>query len=120
MHGIIVAAIAAVALALGPDPSAAELRVFVTNEKSDDVTVIAAATGDVLQTIAVGKRPRGVAGSPDGKRVYVSNSNSDTLSIIDAASLAVIATLPASRDPRASRSTGTARCSTWRRRTSPR
>jgi YVTN family beta-propeller protein len=64
MHGIIVAAIAAVALALGPDPSAAELRVFVTNEKSDDVTVIAAATGDVLKTIAVGKRPRGVAGSP--------------------------------------------------------
>ena len=40
-------------------PASAELRVFVTNEKSDDVTVIAASTGDVLKTIPVGKRPRG-------------------------------------------------------------
>ena len=76
MRGIIVAAIAAVALALGPDHSAAELRVFVTNEKSDDVTVIAAATGDVLKTIAVGKRPRGIQVSPDHKRVYVALSGS--------------------------------------------
>ena len=41
-------------------PSAAELRVFVTNEKSDDVTVIEAASGRVLATIPVGKRPRGI------------------------------------------------------------
>src|SRR5256884_2620857 len=77
----------------------AELRVFVTNEKSDDVTVIQADTGTVLKTLAVGKRPRGVTASADGKRVYVANSNSDSLSIIDAAGLTVIGTLPAGRDP---------------------
>src|SRR5262249_42591072 len=77
----------------------AELRIFVTNERSDDVTVIAADSGTVLKTIPVGKRPRGVTASADGKRVYVSNSNSDSLSIIDAAGLTVSASLPAGRDP---------------------
>jgi PQQ-dependent catabolism-associated beta-propeller protein len=77
----------------------AELRIFVTNERSDDVTVIAADSGNVLKTIAVGKRPRGVVASADGKRVYVANSNSDALSIIDAAALTVTATIPAGRDP---------------------
>ena len=38
-------------------PGAAELRVFVTNEKSNDVTVIDAASGAVLATIPVGQRP---------------------------------------------------------------
>ena len=77
----------------------AELRVFVTNEKSDDVTVIQADTGTVLKTIAVGKRPRGIAASADGRRVYVANSNSDSLSVIDAAALTVLSTTPAGRDP---------------------
>jgi PQQ-dependent catabolism-associated beta-propeller protein len=79
--------------------ASAELRVFVTNERSDDVTVIQADTGTVLKTIAVGKRPRGVAASPDGKRVYVANSNSDSLSVLDAASLTVISSFPVGRDP---------------------
>ncbi|HEY3100690.1 MAG TPA: cytochrome D1 domain-containing protein, partial [Methylomirabilota bacterium] len=77
----------------------AELRIFVTNERSDDVTVIAADSGIVLKTIAVGKRPRGIVASADGKRVYVANSNSDALSVIDAATLTVTGTIPAGRDP---------------------
>jgi PQQ-dependent catabolism-associated beta-propeller protein len=77
----------------------AELRIFVTNERSDDVTVIAADSGTVLKTIAVGKRPRGIVASADGKRVYVANSNSDALSVIDAATLTVTGTIPAGRDP---------------------
>jgi len=40
-----------------PADASAEVRVFVTNEKSDDVTVIDAATRAVVKTIAVGKRP---------------------------------------------------------------
>jgi PQQ-dependent catabolism-associated beta-propeller protein len=77
----------------------AELRIFVTNERSDDVTVIQAESGTVLKTLAVGKRPRGVTASADGKRVYVANSNSDSLSIIDAAGLSVINSFPAGKDP---------------------
>ena len=70
-------------LALLPAASeagAAELRVFVTNEKSNNVTVIEALSGKVLATIAVGQRPRGITASPDGRRVFVANSNSNNVS----------------------------------------
>jgi len=85
---------------LGPSALAtAEVRVFVTNEKSNDVTVIDAATRAVVKTVAVGQRPRGVTVSPDGRRVYVANSNSDSVSIIDARELTVLKTVPAGTDP---------------------
>src|SRR2546426_6956690 len=89
----------ATALVLGHAGADAETRVFVTNEKSDDVTVIDATTRKVVTTIPVGKRPRGVAVSPDGRRVYVTNSNSDSLSVIDTKSLAVLRTVPAGPRP---------------------
>src|SRR2546425_5131576 len=101
MRGLPLAApLLVAALVLGHARAGAEVRVFVTNEKSDNVTVIDAATRKVIQSIPVGKRPRGVAVSPDGRRVYVTNSNSDTLSVIDARSLAVLSTVPAGGDPR--------------------
>jgi len=77
----------------------AELRIFVTNERSDDVTVIQADSGTVLKTLAVGKRPRGVTASADGKRVYIANSNSDSISVVDAAGLSVLSSFPAGKDP---------------------
>jgi YVTN family beta-propeller protein len=49
-------------------------QVYVSNEKSGDVTVIDGADFSVLATIAVGKRPRGIHASPDGKTVYVALS----------------------------------------------
>jgi YVTN family beta-propeller protein len=77
----------------------AEVRVFVTNEKSNGVTVIDAVPRSVVKTIALGQRPRGVAVSPDGRRVYVANSNSDSVSVIDTRDLTVITTAPAGLDP---------------------
>jgi PQQ-dependent catabolism-associated beta-propeller protein len=79
--------------------AAAELRVFVTNEKSNNVTVIQAQNQKVLATIPVGERPRGIAVSRDGRRVFVANSNSNNVSVIDAKSLQVVDTLPAGLDP---------------------
>jgi YVTN family beta-propeller protein len=49
-------------------------QVFVTNEKSNDVTVIDGADFHVAGTIPVGKRPRGIHVAPDGKTVYVAVS----------------------------------------------
>jgi YVTN family beta-propeller protein len=54
--------------------SAAGFQVYVTNERSDDVTVIDGTTFKVVETIKVGKRPRGIHPSPDGKTVYVALS----------------------------------------------
>src|SRR2546430_1485127 len=50
--------------------------VFVSNERSGDVSVIDGATDDVVATFKVGKRPRGIHGTPDGTRVFVTLSGS--------------------------------------------
>jgi len=49
-------------------------RVYVTNERSGELTVINGADFSVIATIPVGKRPRGIHVSPDGKTVYVAVS----------------------------------------------
>src|SRR5881398_984285 len=50
--------------------------VFVSNERSGDVSVIDGATNDVVATFKVGKRPRGIRATPDGTRVFVTLSGS--------------------------------------------
>lgn len=59
-----------------PPLQAGGFRVLVTNERSGDLSVIDGATREVLATIALGKRPRGLKISPDGKRLYVALSGS--------------------------------------------
>jgi YVTN family beta-propeller protein len=54
--------------------ASAPYQVYVTNEKSGDVTVINGADFTVAATLPVGKRPRGIHVSPDGKTVYVALS----------------------------------------------
>ena len=51
-----------------------DYRIYVSNEKSGDVTVIDGGDNRVLGTIPVGKRPRGIHAGPDGKTVYVALS----------------------------------------------
>jgi YVTN family beta-propeller protein len=59
--------------------------VYVTNEASNNVSVINTTTNNVTTTVAVGIHPTGVAVTPDGKKVYVANHNSykGTVSVID-------------------------------------
>lgn len=54
----------------------AEEWAFVTNEGSEELSFLNAATNEVVNTITVGSRPRGVRVSPDGTRVYVAVSGS--------------------------------------------
>src|ERR1022692_3909304 len=49
-------------------------QIFVSNEKSGDLTVISGGDFKVTATIPVGKRPRGIHASPDGKTVYIALS----------------------------------------------
>lgn len=51
-------------------------QVFVSNERSGDVTVIDGSTDAVVATFPVGKRPRGIHATPDGRRVFVTLSGS--------------------------------------------
>jgi YVTN family beta-propeller protein len=48
----------------------------VSNERSGDVTLIDGSSQQVLATIPVGKRPRGIHASPDGKILFVALSGS--------------------------------------------
>lgn len=57
-------------------PKMPDVGIYVTNETSGNLTVIDAATLTPVTTIALGKRPRGIAASPDGSRLYVALSGS--------------------------------------------
>ncbi len=96
-------------VAIAPDKS----RIFVTASGSDIVTVIdtkrllafarsrrkpfvndlSASANYVIARIVVGKNPRGVLMSPDGRRLYVANRMDDTLSVIDTVSNKSVGTL---------------------------
>ncbi|MBI4843218.1 MAG: hypothetical protein HY809_02695 [Nitrospirae bacterium] len=58
---------------------------YVTNEDSNNVSVINRYYGKVVGTVLVGKRPRGIAAGlkEDRLRVYVANSGSNSVSVID-------------------------------------
>jgi YVTN family beta-propeller protein len=74
-HPIRKAALCAALVAVFPAAlQAAPYQVFVTNERSGDLTVIDGNNLKVTATIPVGKRPRGIHASPDGKIVYVALS----------------------------------------------
>ena len=54
--------------ALSPDGT----RLYVTNQSSDDVSLINTSSDTVIKTIRpVGPKPRGIAVSADGTKVYV-------------------------------------------------
>src|SRR3978361_1763172 len=48
--------------------------ICVSNEKGGEITLIDGTTRQVVATIPVGKRPRGIHASPDGRTLYVALS----------------------------------------------
>ncbi len=71
---VIGGAILLASVSTGTAATAVPYRVYVTNERSGDLTVIDGSSFNVIATIPVGKRPRGIHASPDGKTVYVAVS----------------------------------------------
>ncbi len=56
-------------------------RVFVSSTESDEVTIIDRLT--VVPTrVATGRRPTGLAVTPDGRELWVANSGENTISVI--------------------------------------
>jgi YVTN family beta-propeller protein len=51
-------------------------RVYVTNESSGDLSVIDGSTLEVISTVPLGKRPRGIHASPDKRTIFVALSGS--------------------------------------------
>ena len=67
-------ALLAGACGAGSAVAAGSYQIMVSNERSNDITVISGTDYSVLATIPVGKRPRGIHPSPDGKLIYVAMS----------------------------------------------
>lgn len=59
-----------------PPPGTGGYQVLVTNERSGTLSVIDGGTRQVVATIELGKRPRGLKLSPDHKLLYVALSGS--------------------------------------------
>src|SRR5260221_6653711 len=72
---------------------------YITNQRSNTVSVIDTTTNTVSATIPVGVTPFGVAASPNGSKVYVTNAFSNTVSVIDTATNTVIAMIPVGISP---------------------
>lgn len=51
-------------------------RIYVTNEASGDLTIIDSNSMAAIAKVPLGKRPRGIHASPDGKTIYVALSGS--------------------------------------------
>lgn len=95
-------------------------RVYVSNEDGHTVTVLDAATAEVIATVPVGKRPRGLKLNRDGSRLYVAVSGlpkcpptvpdeecaklerdlrADGVAVIDTKTLKLLQVLQAGSDP---------------------
>lgn len=78
------------AAAIGASASHAQTCAFIANHADDSVSVVNTVAGEVTETLAVGRAPRGIAaGSFGGSEhaVYVTNTDDATVSRIDAGML---------------------------------
>jgi YVTN family beta-propeller protein len=66
---------------------------YVSNEFTNNVTVIATANNTITKTIATGLIPIGVAITPSGATAYVSNGANNNISVIPTATNTVSATI---------------------------
>ncbi len=100
------------------EPESSAPLIYVTNEVSGDMTIIDSGTLRAVATVPLGKRPRGIHASPDGKTIYVALSGSpiggpnvdestlppadhslDGIGVFDVAQRKMVKTLKAGNDP---------------------
>jgi len=73
--------------------------VYVSNEKDNTISVIDTTSNEVIRTIEVGERPRGVTLSRDYKHLYICASDSDAVQVMDVATDKILHDLPSGADP---------------------
>ena len=74
-------------------------EIWVTNEKDDTISIIDVESEEVIRTIEVGERPRGITFAQDYSVVFVCASDSDTVQVIDPDTGKVLHELPSGEDP---------------------
>src|SRR6056300_132935 len=72
---------------------------YVTNEKSNSLSVIDLDDFSVIKEIPVGDRPRGFIFNHDQTLAYICASDSDRIQIFDVANDSIVGELPSGEDP---------------------
>jgi len=80
-------------------PVSAGPTAWVSNERDNTVTVVDLGAMEVIETIEVGQRPRGLVFSRDFTRLYICASDDDSVQVMDVATRKVIHDLPSGDDP---------------------
>src|SRR5215469_13523117 len=78
---------------------ASAFTAYVSNEKSNTISVIDTDKFAVVKTIKVGHRPRGIELTRVGKHILVAVGDDDTIQMIDTSTHEIVATLPSGADP---------------------
>jgi len=72
---------------------------YITLEKDNALAVVNGSNGQLIKTVPLGQRPRGLALSKDETLLYVAASDDDTIQILDLETLNIVGDLPAGEDP---------------------
>jgi PQQ-dependent catabolism-associated beta-propeller protein len=78
---------------------ASAFTAYVSNEKSNTISVVDTDKFTVVKTIKVGQRPRGIELTRDGKFILVAVGDDDTIQVIDVRTHEIVANLPSGPDP---------------------
>jgi len=74
-------------------------EVYISNEKDNTISVIDGNTLELVETVSVGERPRGIVLSNDGKYLYICASDDDRIEVLDLSSKQIVYNLPSGPDP---------------------
>ncbi|NKE43166.1 YncE family protein [Roseomonas frigidaquae] len=74
-------------------------RLFCANQKTGTLTVLNAASGELVKAIETGAGALGVTLSADGALAYVANRQAGTVSVVDTRGLVVVANLATGTHP---------------------
>ncbi len=84
---------------LGSTQPVLAYTVYVSNEKDNTISVIDGNTLELVETISVGERPRGIVLSKDGRYLYICASDDDRIEVLDLPSRQIVYNLPSGPDP---------------------
>src|SRR5208283_5341393 len=96
--GRVLITLAALSLLFAPAPAQAFLA-YVSNEKGNSVTVIDTEKLEAVNTVKVGRRPRGLALTKDGSELFICAGDDDAIQVLDTKTLQITGRLPSGPDP---------------------